>query len=343
MRDLLTDNRNRDLSIDLLRGFGILLMVMGHVGFGGTFEFIKSSFNMPTFFLISGFLFHLKDERWYRGLSKKVIRIIIPYLFFVTFTAIYIIIYNVCTTNEKFLVNDFLKGIIWGNKGIFPISGALWFLQAMLFVEVVFYCLARINNKTLSIIIVLLLIVCSILIDAFNVSLPFSIDSAIGLFIFYAVGAQYCYSRKDVSKELNGFLNCGLIVSALCIGVTFIFINGNSNPRTCTYGKSYLIYVLIALAINWALFRMFKSIAKAKNRNQLYPLIIPGIYSLAYLGFNQIVIFNLNLIAKSLFEFNLGIAKGIRSATILCLTYLIIWFFSEILYKTRLKVLIGKM
>ena len=42
-------------TVDVLRAVGILIMVMGHVGFGGKFDRYIHSFHMPLFVLISGY------------------------------------------------------------------------------------------------------------------------------------------------------------------------------------------------------------------------------------------------------------------------------------------------
>lgn len=41
--------------IDIFRALGIILMVMGHIGFGSKFDKFIHAFHMPIFFWISGF------------------------------------------------------------------------------------------------------------------------------------------------------------------------------------------------------------------------------------------------------------------------------------------------
>ena len=43
--------------IDILKSIGIILMVMGHIGFSGIFDHYIHSFHMPMFYIISGFLY----------------------------------------------------------------------------------------------------------------------------------------------------------------------------------------------------------------------------------------------------------------------------------------------
>ena len=41
--------------MDIFRGIGIILMIMGHIWFGQIFDTFKAAFHMPMFFIISGF------------------------------------------------------------------------------------------------------------------------------------------------------------------------------------------------------------------------------------------------------------------------------------------------
>ena len=43
--------------VDLFRAVGIVLMIMGHVGFGNMFSKWIHIFHMPMFFVISGYFF----------------------------------------------------------------------------------------------------------------------------------------------------------------------------------------------------------------------------------------------------------------------------------------------
>ena len=75
----------RDESLDFLRGFGILLMVIGHIGFT-TADIYIYAFHMPLFYMISGYLVK-PDVR--KKLSAHVIsrakRLLIPYFLLYVF------------------------------------------------------------------------------------------------------------------------------------------------------------------------------------------------------------------------------------------------------------------
>ena len=47
----------RNDSIDIFRCFGILLMILWHIGFGDLFDHYIHAFHMPMFFVVSGMFF----------------------------------------------------------------------------------------------------------------------------------------------------------------------------------------------------------------------------------------------------------------------------------------------
>ena len=60
-------NKSRLEYFDIYRGFGILLMVMGHVGFGIHFYHYIHGFHMPLFFLVSGYFTNPEKEKNFWG------------------------------------------------------------------------------------------------------------------------------------------------------------------------------------------------------------------------------------------------------------------------------------
>lgn len=74
--------------IDLFRGFGILLMVMGHIEFAPRFDHFIHAFHMPMFFFVSGYFFNGKKEATV-FMKKKIKSLLLPYIFFGTLYATY--------------------------------------------------------------------------------------------------------------------------------------------------------------------------------------------------------------------------------------------------------------
>lgn len=71
----------RDITIDIAKGIGIFLVVLGHVPIPMWLATPIYIFHMPLFFFLSGMFFHLNEDRK-MGLYKKIRTLIIPYFFF---------------------------------------------------------------------------------------------------------------------------------------------------------------------------------------------------------------------------------------------------------------------
>lgn len=87
------ENKKERLTyLDVAKGIGILLVVIGHVyAFNRQivdrfFVIWLYSFHMPLFFIISGMLIAYKDEKdiW-KFVKKRIKGILIPYVFFSIF------------------------------------------------------------------------------------------------------------------------------------------------------------------------------------------------------------------------------------------------------------------
>ena len=84
---------NRDRSLDLGKGLAILFVYLGHSVLYHPIQMLKlypwcdvlnsiiTSFNMPMFFIISGYLFSKTKKSTVELYKSKVMRILVPYLF----------------------------------------------------------------------------------------------------------------------------------------------------------------------------------------------------------------------------------------------------------------------
>lgn len=128
--------------LDVAKGIGIILVVMGHTGFlkDAVSKYIFS-FHMPLFFVISGMLINLKHEEnkdFGETIRKKAKALLIPY---VSFSVIYIIISLVENYFGVMSKEELIQGIIY----MFTFYGdsTLWFLPALLISEVLFIFLMK--------------------------------------------------------------------------------------------------------------------------------------------------------------------------------------------------------
>lgn len=128
---------------DIVKGIGILLVVLGHATFvpDSVLSYIYS-FHMPLFFIISGMLIYITDSKSHEYpafLKSRVRRILIPY-------AVFSIIYTLIDiVNYRFLHTAVLEDIIINSESSLSLagSGPLWFLPTLLIAELLFVALLK--------------------------------------------------------------------------------------------------------------------------------------------------------------------------------------------------------
>lgn len=134
--------KERDGSVDVLRGLGILLVVSGHASSGsGLYQFSPYSFHMPLFFFISGLFFsELKIEKVSYVLLKNIRSLLLYstgfYLFY-AFMCMAISSIGFKAFGEPFsLETIFLNQFVTG--GAYKFTSAYWFVPCLFFVRVYF-------------------------------------------------------------------------------------------------------------------------------------------------------------------------------------------------------------
>ncbi len=168
MTDISGKTINRYSEIDIMRGMGIIFVVMLHVGIGSKFwtDFF-GAFHMAVFFFCSGFCYRDKKvsapSESLKYMLNKVKALYIPYVIFnstlILLNNVFIRI-NVYTDNKAFgeaeigIANFFglkqeltlidminqIKGILlFGKQGEPQLGGATWFLRVLFFVSVFFF------------------------------------------------------------------------------------------------------------------------------------------------------------------------------------------------------------
>lgn len=170
-KDLITVKKERDLTIDLIKGIGIILMVIRHAR--APYSDIILLFHMAIFFIASGYLYNgskIKDLKSLRTfIIKKIKGLWLPqFIFstiFVMFNNIFIQL-NIYTDKPEFLLVDgpevtyrrlaahydiieMLKQIV---KAVFfqcttQVGGAFWFFQTLFIVLIMYATVDLILNR----------------------------------------------------------------------------------------------------------------------------------------------------------------------------------------------------
>lgn len=312
----MNDKIERYGDVDLFRGFGILLMVMGHVWFGDRFNLWIHAFHMPMWFIISGFFFHSNnDPKEY--VTKKIRVLIVPYLFF---SVGYELIWTLAKHNQW-------MGILFPNTIEIPLNGALWFLPAMFFADMfAFFVLKYIRGWARYVI----LAVVSIISSMHFAVLPLSIDSALTSVGFILIG----YLIKQYGNKLLE-LRITVSVSLLIAFSGLAFVNGIVNVRLNTYSVIPLFYVN-AVGITISLWNIFKWIEKHTDLRIAKEI---GAQSLLYVCANQFI---LNILVRLPLPELHGMILGLWNVTEVMVIIVVCFVANRVIMKTPLKVVLGK-
>ncbi len=130
--------------LDMVKGIGIILVVIGHSQYcGEKLRIVITSFHMSLFFIVSGMLlFHIKEEtRPMRViLKKKALSMLVPYA---VFSAVYLAIYGGYYCCKMHVVTPkTIEGYLIQTFGLGGMS-VLWFLSALFFSETAFLLLRK--------------------------------------------------------------------------------------------------------------------------------------------------------------------------------------------------------
>lgn len=216
------DKMKRKYWIDMIRGFAIILIVIGHFFQNYSFTNYIYIFHVPLFFVISGLCYNSYGGKLKDYIFKKTKAIVIPYICF-----------GVIIVPMTFLVGshttfNFAKVVI---KYIVQRRfTTMWFLTTLFVVEVMFNYLERHTDSKIRTIIVSLLISGGAIIyeRVINVPIPWNIDLALLCLGFYAIGYSLKSSKIyncEMDKTFCLIVGAGLFTFGIVLGIVSINIS----------------------------------------------------------------------------------------------------------------------
>lgn len=244
--------------IDLARGVAILFVVFGHTLSGGNVQTYVYSFHIPLFFLISGMVYH-DDKLSFKEFSiKKARQLLIPYLFFGIVSVILYSIFGSFVANilgrggKHFNIFLNFASLLYGNAkmGYYKFNNPLWFLPCLFCTNILFYLLKKILKKNHYIIGVISIIASIVIEKVGNIALPFSLENALIMLLFFELGYLLFNNRKKLRlmfsvKGVNYF--CAILF--IITGATFSAVNGRVRYSVGMYTNLLLFYLASIMGI----------------------------------------------------------------------------------------------
>lgn len=234
--------------IDMAKGWGMLLVILGHIGDLGEYAFFKIwffSFHIPLFFFLSGYVFRDTD-RFSVFLKKKLRSIIIPYFCL----GIPMVLFQ--------LIWDLRNGVLTYASGMDLVTGifiqkrrwTIWFLACLFLLNILFYLLKKAVKKScwLAVCAVAAAVIGALYYRFGGKALPWDFDACFMALPFFFAGYYYKEKHEQIDKFFSKkyvialaalpFLavNCALVFLNLKItGVWFNMYSSNYGCEPLTY------------------------------------------------------------------------------------------------------------
>ena len=257
--------------IDIIKGIGIFLVVLGHTTQNKELFNLIYAFHMPLFFIISGMFLHDKPG----FIRKQAKSLLLPYLSFGLLTYLYWWLvesrFRELPTGETFF-SQFVN--LFFPTGIQHCNVVLWFLPCLFLSCIISnYINNRITSNKLKVVLLIGLI-CSV--GFIGNGYPFYIGEAFHAIPYVIFGT--ILGRGNNILNINNLLNTHriyIIIMAL-MGLIIIQISGiTCNMQSCLYSPCYPASFIVGLLGFISIYVLAYSIQKNKILSWL------GINSLA--------------------------------------------------------------
>lgn len=327
-------NKERFFWVDNLRAFAIILVVLGH-----NYFFLSgyiSTFHVPIFFIISGYLFN-NNRDFKEFIKRKINSLIKPYFFFSFSLYLYwLIIGNKMGGNAG--QNSALKGFIGIFYGvekqyIFWQSG-LWFVLCLFIINVMYYFISKYFDRISKVII---LITC-LLIGWFTsvklpIRLPWSIDVAFTALVFFIVGNIIKKKKIDkyLKERVNNKTKVILLLFLISINVIVYKINGEVSFFS-NYYNNYIIFIIGSLCGTMFYFFAFMFFNYYNKR-----LSLIGKESLIILAYHGIVVQGIKFIQTKILNIPMNRNDIYLTPIVYCIGQVIICIIIAFILKRLFK------
>lgn len=313
----------RDRSIDIAKGIGILMVVLGHVPtIPIEFKKIIYSFHMPLFFFISGYLYNEKKYNQITIIKFATIKMkkyIVPYftigiICFILFGVFYPLLNFGFSLKYLKIVFKYLFGLIYsrGFPDWMAWSCPLWFLTCIFLSEIILFLLLKfIKNPVF--ILTLITILGYYLSLVYSIKLPWNIDVSL-----IAVGFMYIGHICKKFKIIENIYNAEYEIILFFTLVLSIVFNSKIDFNLREYGNILITY---AGGVSGSILTL--TMARKIKKNTILEFF--GINSLLMMGFTYSIL-NISMLINNHFKFiyNFIIDYIVQLVLLYLLVYIII-------------------
>lgn len=227
-----------------------------------------------------------------------------------------------------------LRQLFFVNNYDLPIEGALWFLTAMFFSELIYFSLNKYNKgnqQLISVLTICIVIIGHCICSFLPCRLPWSLDAA-----FIGVGLIHIGSLIKRNSILDRIISCPLwlvVLSTVSIAL-LIFVNGSVNMNGAKYSCVPLFWINAVGSTLCGLNLSCKFYGRCGNCKIARIVTDIGRNSIVFLCCNHLTIL---VVGRGL-----GLAGINRPWIVATTAILFLWVFSRIIEEKKLVALFGK-
>lgn len=226
--------------LDYAKGIAIILVVLGHIYKDGPVYIWLYSFHLPIFFIISGIIVKMKEDKnsevFGKFIVKKAKTLLLPYITFALINFIFNVLWEMLGNGltNNFIITE-LKNIV-----VLCARGAVWFLPCLFIAEALFFILRKVDNKIIINIMIFTLFIVGITVYTSGNSV-----SLVILRSFIALGyLNIGYYLLNVINNINSIL---ILLLTLIASTLLSQLNGFVDLYSLTFNNQ-LLYVVNGVA-----------------------------------------------------------------------------------------------
>lgn len=282
----------RDSTIDIYKGIGIILVMMGHIGFGATSSYIAHAFHMPMFFFISGYLYRKKKESFVVWFERKAGALLKPYLLFGILNYFFWIFIQ-WQKGEPISLSPIGHLLFVNTTGL--ASGSLWFLTALFITNMAFFVIEKyISHLAWKLIVVVVISHLGIMAAEYlPFRLPYAMDAGmVGVGLFYAGYMLKKFEDKKIIYHLFHLSLWELVIGIVLISF-LILQHGEINMRIGAY-HNIILFWNNAIIGSILIYNLANQIGKLKKYGMVFKTVVDlgeaiGRNSLMYVCMNDLI------------------------------------------------------
>lgn len=220
-------DKTRETWVDIAKGIGIILVIMGHANCPNLPHGIIYSFHMPLFFFLSGLFISRQCENNFRIYLKKNFKsLLLPYFYFNIISIAFYYTMSIMFHKELLIgnVQDNLIGIFVGMRFGSPYHHVLWFLPCLFFAKMLAYPIFKLSKIQFGggkfLLAIVTLIIGLTYCKWTKKPLPMSFDALLIAVFFIVCGDYYMKYQAIINKWIK---KSGLLL--ILLSALFVFLN----------------------------------------------------------------------------------------------------------------------